>query len=63
MKAGFNKWVRDTRGAGFVEYIVLVGLIALSCIAVYTRFGDAVREKTDNQKDTMAADINDGPGQ
>jgi Flp pilus assembly pilin Flp len=40
---------RDTRGAGFVEYIILVGLVALFCIVAYQAFGDAVSAKVTEQ--------------
>ena len=40
---------RDTRGAGFVEYIILVGLIALFCIIAFQAFGDAVTAKVEDQ--------------
>ena len=40
---------RDTRGAGFVEYIILVGLVALFCIVAYQAFGDAVSAKVQEQ--------------
>jgi len=39
----------STRGAGFVEYIILVGLVALFCIAAYQAFGDAVTQKVNDQ--------------
>jgi Flp pilus assembly pilin Flp len=40
---------RDTRGAGFVEYIILVGLVALFCIIAYRAFGKAVGDKVQQQ--------------
>ena len=40
---------RDTRGAGFVEYIILVGLVALFCIVAYQAFGSAVSAKVQEQ--------------
>ncbi len=40
---------RDTRGAGFVEYIILVGLVALFCIVAYRAFGSAVTTKVQQQ--------------
>jgi Flp pilus assembly pilin Flp len=40
---------RDTRGAGFVEYIILVGLVALFCIVAYQAFGNAVTAKVQDQ--------------
>lgn len=36
---------KDTRGAGLVEYIVLVGLIALAAIMGFETFGGAVNER------------------
>jgi Flp pilus assembly pilin Flp len=35
----------DTRGASFMEYVVLVGLIAVVCIAAYQAFGSAIGTK------------------
>jgi len=35
----------DTRGAGLVEYIILVGLIALSALAGFRTFGTNVNAK------------------
>jgi Flp pilus assembly pilin Flp len=45
----FQELARDTRGAGFVEYIILVGLVALFCIVAYQAFGDAVSAKVQEQ--------------
>lgn len=35
----------DQRGAGLVEYIVLIGLIALAAIMGFQTMGDAVNER------------------
>ncbi len=45
MKKLIQKLGRDTRGASFVEYVVLVGLVAIICIAVYQTFGEAIAKK------------------
>lgn len=45
----FQELARDTRGAGFVEYIILVGLVALFCIVAYQAFGNAVTAKVQDQ--------------
>ena len=39
----------DTRGANLVEYIILVGVIALIAIAGFKMFGGKVRAKVDEQ--------------
>ncbi|RYZ05495.1 MAG: hypothetical protein EOO73_19790 [Myxococcales bacterium] len=44
-----DELARDTRGAGFVEYIILVGLVALFCIVAYQAFGNAVTTKVQEQ--------------
>lgn len=41
--------VKDTRGAGMVEYIILVGLVALFCIGAYRAFGTSVTAKVNQQ--------------
>ncbi len=40
-----RKLESDTRGASFMEYVVLVGLIAVVCIAAYQAFGSAISTK------------------
>jgi Flp pilus assembly pilin Flp len=44
-----SKLYKSTRGAGFVEYIILVGLVALGCIFAYRGFGTAVTGKVNEQ--------------
>ena len=41
--------IADRRGANLVEYIILVGVIALIAIAGFKIFGGKVREKIDQQ--------------
>ena len=47
--SGLSMLVRDTRGANLVEYIILVGVIALIAIAGFKVFGGKVRSKIDQQ--------------
>ena len=49
-----SKLYRSTRGAGFVEYIILVGLVALFCIGAYETFGGAVETKVNDQATGVA---------
>ncbi len=49
MQNQIQKLARDTEGAGFVEYIILIGLIALACVAAYTTFGSDVKAKVQEQ--------------
>lgn len=45
-------------GQGMTEYIIIVALIAIAAIAVYTLFGDIVREQVGG----MAAELAGGEG-
>lgn len=44
-----SKLHQSTQGAGFVEYIILVGLVALFCIGAYQTFGESVTGKVEEQ--------------
>lgn len=40
-----KRLLSDTRGAGLVEYIILVGLIALAAVMGFRHFGSSVNSK------------------
>lgn len=44
-----NKLIRDKKGANLVEYIILVGVIALIAIAGFKMFGTKVQDKIQQQ--------------
>jgi pilus assembly protein Flp/PilA len=48
-----KKLAGDTRGANLVEYIILVGVIALIAIAGFKLFGNKVRGKVDEQAESV----------
>ena len=41
--------LRDSKGANMVEYIILVGVIALIAIAGFKLFGSKVQDKIEQQ--------------
>jgi pilus assembly protein Flp/PilA len=57
----FRRFLKDTRGANMVEYILLVGVVALISIAAFKAFGAKVQEKIKAQGDTVG-EINSGAG-
>lgn len=61
LKPQLSKLLSSTRGAGFVEYIILVGLVALFCIAAYRAFGTAVTGKVNEQAQGVTG-ISSTPG-
>jgi Flp pilus assembly pilin Flp len=55
-KARTGFWKRllvDRRGAGFAEYIVLVGVVVLGAIALWGNFKGKVGEATGKQGDKL----------
>ena len=45
----FRGLVRDTRGANMVEYIILVGVVALLAVAAFRIFNTAVTTRVNDQ--------------
>ena len=45
LKHGMIELVRDEEGASLVEYVLLVALIAVVCIAAITLLGTSARDK------------------
>ncbi len=48
-KKSLRNLVKDTKGANLVEYIILVGVVALIALAGYKVFGGAVDAKINEQ--------------
>jgi len=50
--SALSKFVRDEQGASFIEYIIVVGLVAIFAIVAFQNFGqaavDKLKEETDN---------------
>jgi pilus assembly protein Flp/PilA len=47
--------IQDKKGANLVEYIILVGVIALICIAAFRTFGTAITGKVGVQSAAVTA--------
>jgi len=52
-KLGLKKLLRDQKGAGMTEYIILVGVIAMLAIVAFRFFGSSVSTKIDQQAGTV----------
>lgn len=50
-----KRFMADTRGANLVEYIILVGVIALIAIAGFKAFGGKVRDKVNEQGNSVGS--------
>jgi pilus assembly protein Flp/PilA len=47
--------VKDDRGANMVEYMIIVGVIALVSIAAFSAFGDSVKGKIQEEGGKVGA--------
>ena len=52
-RSALRNFVRATRGANMVEYIILVGIVALIAIGGFGFFGDQVKGKIKGQGDAV----------
>lgn len=53
------KLLQDRRGAQMIEYIILVGVVALLATAAFRQFGYKVRSAVDTQSVKVSEDIDD----
>ena len=47
MKSGFKSLMKDRRGQGMTEYIIIVALIAIACLVIFGVFGKQIRQVVD----------------
>jgi Flp pilus assembly pilin Flp len=50
-----GRFLKDTRGGGMVEYVILVGVIAMLAIGAFRLFGGAIQKKVNQQQGTVDA--------
>lgn len=58
-------FARDQRGASFIEYVIVVGLVALAAIQAFRLFGGAISTQIGNEQraiETMGIPANGGGG-
>lgn len=51
----------DERGASFIEYVIVVGLVAIVCIGAFTGFGNAIIGRINAESATVGG-INTAAG-
>jgi Flp pilus assembly pilin Flp len=53
MRHLLNRLRKNQRGANLVEYVLLVGLMAIICLAAFKIFGGKIKEKITGYSDTV----------
>ncbi len=62
-RSSIRNFVRATRGANMVEYIILVGLVALLAVIGFKAFGKSVSDTVTAQGQTVEGVKANGAGQ
>lgn len=57
-RRAMKKFLGDNRGANLVEYVLLVGLIAILALVAFRFFGKSVSSKVQQQANTVNTQIN-----
>lgn len=55
LRAMLHTVIKDRRGANMVEYVILVGVVALIALAGFKTFGSKVWDKSQKQGESVAA--------
>jgi len=50
-----SQFVRDERGASFIEYIIVVGLVAIFAIVAFQNFGQAAVDKLTEETTNLSS--------
>lgn len=45
MRSLFRKKIKDQKGQGMIEYIILTGLIGIFCLATFKTIGSNIKKK------------------
>jgi Flp pilus assembly pilin Flp len=53
MQSRFVSLIRDQRGANLVEYIIVLGFVALLAMAAFSKFGQGVEKKVGEQTGSL----------
>ncbi len=49
LRRTLSRWMHNTRGASLVEYIIVLGVVALLAVAAFETFGTSVRGKINQE--------------
>lgn len=54
-----RRFLKCDKGANLVEYIILVGVVAVLCVMAFSRFGATVNTKVTNQDNVIKDKVTD----
>lgn len=51
------KLIRNQRGQGIMEYVIISSLVGICCLVAVKEFGDVVKKRIDNMKGQVVDEI------
>lgn len=52
-----KKILRNQKGQGIMEYVIISSLIGICCLVAVRQFGEVVQKRVDNMKSQIANEI------
>ena len=57
MKNFFKKSLRDQKGQGVMEYVIISSLVGIVCITAVKGFGDVVKKRVESMKSSIVDNV------
>jgi uncharacterized membrane protein YuzA (DUF378 family) len=57
MKFNIFKLVKNQKGQGIMEYVIISSLIGICCLVAVKQFGKVVQERVEEMKERVTAEI------
>lgn len=52
-----NKLIKNQKGQGIMEYVIISSLIGICCLTVVSQFGRTIRERIEEMKERVVDEI------
>ena len=51
------KLIKNQKGQGIMEYVIISSLIGICCLVAVREFGDVVKKRVDNMKSQIVSEV------
>lgn len=52
-----NKFLKNQKGQGIMEYVIISSLVGICCLVAVRQFGDVVQKRIENMKSQVTQEI------
>lgn len=52
------KLLKNQKGQGIMEYVIISSLVGICCLVAVREFGDVVKKRVDNMKSQIVNEVN-----